>query len=76
MPAATLRVGGTAFFGFSDLGASIMSISYFTGTGGDFVGVDDIRYRSTSVVPIPASLPLLFGGVFALGFIRRRKAAT
>jgi hypothetical protein len=26
-------------------------------------------------VPLPAALPLLFGGIFGLGFMRRRKTA-
>ena len=76
MPEASLNDGGTTFFGFEDLGMSITSISYFTGTGGDFVGVDDIRYRTVAEVPIPASLPLLFGGVLALGAARRRKSRS
>lgn len=76
MPSAALNDGGTTFFGFSDAGASITSISYYTGDGGDFVGVDDIRFRVAAPVPVPATLPLLLGGVFAFGLIRRKAASA
>lgn len=74
MPMAILGSGGTTFFGFSDPGSSIVSISYFTGTGGDFVGVDDIRFGSAAVVPEPTTLSLLGLGLLALGLMRRRRA--
>lgn len=76
LPASTINDGGTYFFGFIDLGASIVSIDYFTGTGGDYVGVDDIRFGTVSApIPLPASLPLLGAGVAAL-MVRRRRRAT
>ena len=77
MPEAILRRGGTTFFGFSDAGASIVSIDYFTGTGGDFVGVDDIRYRSATGGGSPVSEPATFGllglGLIGFAMIRRRR---
>lgn len=79
MPAAVLSSAGTSFFGFQDIGASITSIDYFTGVGGDYVGVDDIRYATTSsVVPLPAALPLFAGGLGALGLLgwRRKRKGT
>lgn len=76
LPTASLASGGTSFFGFTDFGRSITSISYFTGTGGDFVGVDDIRYQTAGVtatpIPLPASLPLLLAGFGALSLVRRK----
>jgi len=76
LPDADLGSGGTTFFGFTDAGASISSIAYFTGDGGDFVGVDDIRYGAadTPEIPLPASLPLLGASVLVFGMMRRRKA--
>ena len=71
MPAASLGDGGTTFFGFIDSGASIVKIDYFTGTGGDFVGVDDIRYGSVDV-PEPAALALIALGLFGANSKRRR----
>lgn len=77
MPAADLGVGGTTFFGFSDPGASIASIEYFTGTGGDFVAVDDIRFATAlddpASVPAPATLALFGLGLTALRWARRKK---
>lgn len=74
LPGAILDPGGTTFFGFSDPGKMIASISYFTGTGGDFVGVDDIRLKTASgAIPLPASLPLMLAGVGIFGALRRRK---
>lgn len=76
LPAASLSSGGTQFFGFSDIGASILSISYFTGTGGDYVGVDDIRFgtAATASVPEPSSLALLGLGLAGFFFSRKRRS--
>lgn len=46
--------GGALFFGFTDLGASISSISFNTGATGDtrdIWGIDDVRFAA--VVPAP-----------------------
>lgn len=73
LPSAELSAGGTAFFGFSDFGASIVSIDYFTGTGGDFVGVDDIRFGKVATsVPEPSTLAILALGLAGLGFRQGR----
>lgn len=72
MPVATISDGGTSFFGFSDIGASIMSISYFTGTGGDFVGVDDIRFGNAASVPEPSLLSLFALGIIGMSVYRRK----
>ena len=74
LPTADLSSGGTTFFGFYDPGKAITSISYFTGTGGDFVGVDDIRYNAAAVIPLPAGAPLLLTGIAGFAWLRRRKA--
>lgn len=78
LPAASLGSGGTTFFGFSDSGATILSIAFFTGTGGDFVGIDDIRYGTagTTPVPEPATLSLLGVGLLGFGLMRRRRRAV
>jgi hypothetical protein len=49
--------GEVAFFGFTDAGKSINSITIDAGTGssGDFIGVDDVSFQ---VVPEPSSLEL------------------
>ena len=62
--------GGTRFFGFVDIGASISSITYTA--LGDFVGIDDVRYGSASV-PEPTTLLLLGTGLAVVAYRRRRK---
>lgn len=47
---------------------------YSNGSGvPDFVGRVQLTVTDTSVVPLPASLPLMAAGLAAVGFFRRRK---
>lgn len=73
LPAADIGSGGTYFFGFTDPGASISAIDYFTGTGGDFVGLDDIRFGGATPVPLPAGGLLLLSALAAGAAVSRLK---
>jgi hypothetical protein len=68
--------GGGAFMGFTDPGASIVSVSY--DASNDIVSLDDVQYgdvASTSATPEPSSF-LLFGtGIVGLAFLMRRRFA-
>lgn len=72
-------VGELAFVGFTDPGALISSVTIVAslpGTGADFIGVDDVLYRTAGGVPEPAAWALMllgFGGVGAT--LRNRRAA-
>ena len=63
--------GGGAFFGFTDFGASISSVS-FNATN-DIVAVDDVRFSSVSAVPEPAAWAMMLLGFGAMGFTMRRR---
>jgi hypothetical protein len=64
-------VGGGAFVGFTDAGASINSITI--NFLGDIVGTDDVRYGPRSTVPDAGGTLMLMGlGVMGLRMWRRR----
>jgi hypothetical protein len=65
--------GGVGFFGFTDAGKFISSVTFKTGTGTgeDVYGIDDVRYVSSTAIPTPALLPGLVG--IGLAAMRKRK---
>jgi hypothetical protein len=67
--------GGAEFFGFTDAGASISSVTvYFGGVEPFNVGVDDVRYGTAATVAVePASATLLSLGVVALALRAGRR---
>ena len=86
---ADLLGGGTAIGSFDIDGVfetfalglqDVLSITFFSGSSGSYntegFALDNIDTNRISVVPVPASLPLLLAGLGGLGLAsRRRKAA-
>lgn len=70
LPTASSFDGGTSFFGFSDPGKAFKSVAFYTGSLGDYVGVDDLRFN---IVPLPGTLPLALAALGAFGLIRRKR---
>ena len=66
--------GGAAFFGFTDPGSNISSVT-ITGVGADAWGVDDVTYDLPAqfTLPEPSSMVLLVTGVAAFAGTLRRK---
>lgn len=71
-PDHNLNAGGTTFFGFSDVGATISSITFEALN--DIVSIDDIRFGNAASVPEPATLLLFGSGLLGLAAARRRQA--
>ena len=75
-------VGELAFVGFTDPDALISSVTILAslpGTGADFIGVDDVVYRTaaTGAVPEPATWATLLLGFATLGAaLRAQRRAT
>jgi len=70
--------GGAVFFGFTDIGAQIVGISYNTGATGDtrdIWGIDDVRFAVVAA-PEPASLALIATWLIGFGVVRRRRRAA
>ncbi|HUP04111.1 MAG TPA: PEP-CTERM sorting domain-containing protein [Bryobacteraceae bacterium] len=63
--------GGAAFFGFTDPGASISSVT-ITNTGNDAWGIDDVSYNGGASTPEPATMSLFALGFAGIGMLRRR----
>lgn len=76
----TSSKGALDFVGFTDAGKSISSVTISASNqfGADEIGVDDVRYQSlsTSPVPEPSSLMLMFSGIAAFGAGYRRLFAA
>jgi len=72
--------GGVEFFGFTDAGASISSVTFtetgdFT-SGRDIWGIDDVSFGNTNTtVPEPGSIFLFGTGLAGLAGVIRRKLA-
>jgi hypothetical protein len=68
--------GGAEFVGFTDAGASIVSITLVAdaGNASDFIGVDDVRFTTpaATAVPEPATMIMFGTGVLTLAGYRRR----
>jgi hypothetical protein len=70
--------GGMAFVGFTDIGASITSVT-INAQGpsyGDIIGVDDVFYNGTSAIPEASTWAMMVAGFAGLGFTGYRKAKS
>jgi hypothetical protein len=64
--------GGGAFIGFTDIGKSIVSVTY--NATNDIVSIDDIRYgNATPAVPEPSTYAMMLLGLGLAGFVARRQ---
>jgi hypothetical protein len=64
--------GGGAFIGFTDIGKSIVSVTY--NATNDIVSIDDIRYgNAAAAVPEPSTYALMLLGLGMAGVVARRQ---
>lgn len=73
--------GGGAFVGFTDFGKSVTSITYNAQSGsiGDIIAIDDVRFGNGGGVPEPATWAMMllgFGGLGSMIRMRRRQLAA
>jgi hypothetical protein len=64
-------VGGASFFGFTDSGSAISSVSFHTGPTDlfrDVWGMDDVRFRTAGSVAVPELGTMLLVGIGLLAF--------
>jgi len=68
---SSLRLlGGTLF---DDDGKALSGVSVTSDSGFDYLAGYEPHDRPPSPVPVPAAMPLLFAGLFVLGFAGRRR---
>jgi len=63
--------GGTEFFGFTDPGHLISSVT-ITDLSNDAWGIDNVSFNKASAVPIPGALLLFAPGLAGLAALRKR----
>ena len=72
LPVPAANAGGVEFFGFTDPGKLITSITI--NASSDAIGLDDVRFTSVAAsVPEPSSIGLLALGLTSLVVITRRR---
>ena len=69
--------GALNLVGFTDVGASIASVTIFAGNDGfDDIGVDDVCLGPVTAVPEPLTLSIFGAGFVGAAALRRRKLKT
>lgn len=75
LPNPGITVGGVSFVGFTDANKNISSIT--VNSGGDIIGVDDVRFIRTAApmsTPEPGAVAMIATmGLSGVGFLARRK---
>lgn len=63
------------FFGWTTTDTFFTKVEFTIASGSNWSAVDDFQFGTsgTQVVPVPASLPLLFAGLAGFGLVSRRK---
>lgn len=67
-----VTTAGAGFFGVNNTDG--FTQVQFTVTQSEILEFDFVQYGNIAAVPVPASLPLLFGAIGLLGFVRRKKS--